>query len=101
MLPARPRLSLLLENFGLLFVFTRSLRTRERNGISARIHSQSSQWAMRSLHYRREIQASGEATAPRVPAPLVMRARRESAGALATRRRSPDLPPLTYFFRAT
>ena len=41
MLPARPRLSLLLENFGLLFVFTRSLRTRERNGISARIHPQS------------------------------------------------------------
>ena len=41
MLPARPRLSLLLENFGLLFVFTRSLRTRERNSISARIHPQS------------------------------------------------------------
>jgi len=48
MLPARPRLSLLLENFGLLFVFTRSLRTRERNSISARIHPQSIARASRS-----------------------------------------------------
>src|SRR2546430_14720909 len=62
MLPARPRLSLLLENFGLLFVFTRSLRTRERNGISARIDSQSVRTEVQTrLKHRRKT-----ATCPRL-----------------------------------